>query len=130
MQFVVFGGQVLSFGELQEYHGGGFLGLRSHSQLKSTPHEDVGYAGVFAEHGDVAYYIDGGDVGCQYNDARGSLLDSFHDILNSSLEDLLTVEVPHKFQDFGSERVVGQRVGDGRVVEILSHFTFHVDLVL
>ena len=68
--------------------------------------------GVFAHDWDVADDIYGGDVRGEDNDAGASFLDGFAYVFNSSSESLFAVEVAREFEDFGSEGVVGERVGD------------------
>lgn len=85
--------------------------------------------GVLAHDRDMADHVDGRDVCGQDDDALAALLDGLDDVLDSSPEGLLAVEVAGEFEYLSPEGVVGEGVGNGGVVESLGLLLFHVDII-
>ena len=125
MQFGVLLGQGFSLGGKHEHDRGGFLGLGSNAELHPAADENVGDGSVLAQDWDVADDIDGRDVGSDDDDPLRALLDGLDHVLDPALQVFFPVEVAHQLEDLPAESIVGERRGDGRVVESLRIFRLH-----
>lgn len=128
MQLLIFLSDSLSFGGQHQHNRSWFLGLSCHSELQSTPHEDVRNAVVLTKYRDVADHVSWSHISSKDHDPLRSFLYRFHHILHASLQVLLAIEVASQLQNLASESIVCERSSDGRREECLSQLLLHVEI--
>ena len=90
--------KLLSLGFFQKNDTGGFFGFSSNAQFESASDKDVRNAKIFAHDGDVADDIDWTDVSGDDTESSGSFFDGLDDILDSSFEFFVFVEMSDQLE--------------------------------
>ena len=92
--------KLLSLGFLQKNDTGRFFGFGSNAQFESASDKDVRNAEIFAHDGNVADDIDWTDVSGDDAESSGTFLDGLDDILDSSFELFVFVEMSDQLEKF------------------------------
>lgn len=91
--------KLCSLGLFQKNNTGGFFGFGCNAQFKSASDENVGNTQIFAHDGDVADDINWTDIGGNNAESSGSLLNGLNDILDSSFELFVLVQMSDQLEE-------------------------------
>lgn len=118
-QFLVLFQKLFWFWFFQKNNTGWFFSFSSNTEFESASDEDVRDSEIFTEDGDVADDINRWDIGSDDTESSGAFFDGLDNILDSSFEFFILIEMSNKLEEFGPHGVIGQWVGDGWKIELL-----------